>query len=141
MILPVTDDFDLDRIAQSGQCFRWEKTGEGSFRIPYRGVCLNISALGEGCFALDCDQEEFDTLWREYFDLNENYAALRALLSESCGEARLDRQGRPFFAFPSPAGGETRRGVVPPGYDLIPLSHSLRQDCSRTANCTAGWKQ
>lgn len=38
MIAEISDDFDLKRIADSGQCFRWIRTGAD---------CLNIAALGE----------------------------------------------------------------------------------------------
>ena len=30
MVLEITDDFDLDRIADSGQCFRWKKDESGA---------------------------------------------------------------------------------------------------------------
>lgn len=33
MNITIIDDFDLDRIACSGQCFRWEKLAAGSYRI------------------------------------------------------------------------------------------------------------
>lgn len=42
MIIHIEDDLDLDRIAESGRCFRWEKTGEQAeqgrlprFRCPF----------------------------------------------------------------------------------------------------------
>ena len=36
------DDFDLTRIAESGQCFRWEAQEDGGYRIPFRNSCLYI---------------------------------------------------------------------------------------------------
>ena len=78
MTIAIDDDFDLDRIAESGQCFRWERTGEQTYRILHGARCLRIAALGDGRFALDCAPAEYETVWRDYFDLDENYAALRS---------------------------------------------------------------
>ena len=33
MILIVNDDFDLKKIAESGQCFRWNELEDGRYRI------------------------------------------------------------------------------------------------------------
>ena len=81
MILHITDDFDPDRIADSGQCFRWEKMPNGSFRILSRADCLYLQDLGGNCFAFSCTEEEFASTWREYFDLDENYSAVRARIN------------------------------------------------------------
>lgn len=76
MVLYIDDDFDLDKIAESGQCFRWERVG-GGWRIPHKGRCLTIEKLSAKEYRLDCAQQEFETLWRPYFDLDESYAAIR----------------------------------------------------------------
>ena len=71
MKLEIGDDFDLARIADSGQCFRWTRRGEG-WRILSGSDCLYIAPLGGGVYELDCDADAFDALWRDYFDLNES---------------------------------------------------------------------
>ena len=78
MIIEIRDDFDLRRIADSGQCFRWTQTGDGGWRILSGGRCLRIAPLGNGRYALDCTEAEFASVWRDYFDLTEDYAAIRA---------------------------------------------------------------
>ena len=72
------DDFDLTRIAESGQCFRWEAQEDGGYRIPFRNSCLYIRDMGNGKFELDCSDGEFHALWRDYFDLSTDYAGIRA---------------------------------------------------------------
>ena len=89
MIIEIHDDFDLDKNAESGQCFRWERTGAGKYRILSAAACLNIAALGEGRYALDCGEQGFEAHWRDYFDLEENYGAIRA---------RIDPAADPFLA-------------------------------------------
>ena len=78
MIASISDDFNLDKIAESGQCFRWEKTGTSTYRIPYRDSCLYITALGNSEFEIDCSEAEFNCIWSGYFDLQENYTFIRS---------------------------------------------------------------
>lgn len=77
MLLKTDDDFDPDAIAGSGQCFRWERSGENSWRVLHQDSCLYITMLKPGTFELDCTQEEFSRLWRDYFDLDTNYREIR----------------------------------------------------------------
>ena len=94
MIVRIADDFDLDMIAESGQCFRWEKKDRLVYRIIAGDRCLYLSAVDNDgdsaseCFELDCTPEEYDGFWREYFDLDENYAAIRG---------RIDPKEDPFL--------------------------------------------
>lgn len=88
MILQTNDDFDLEKIAESGQCFRWEKTDDKTYRIPFRSSCLYISSLGEGRFELDCSAKEYEDVWQDYFDLKEDYRHIRK---------RIDPQEDPFL--------------------------------------------
>lgn len=88
MKVQITDDFDLEKIADSGQCFRWEKEGIQSYRIIAGRSCLYITALDDRWFELDCTETEFDSFWRGYFDLQEDYRAIRE---------RIEREKDPFL--------------------------------------------
>ena len=88
MLLSVNDDFDLNRIAESGQCFRWERYGAQGYRIIHKKNCLYISRLADGLFQPDCDEKTFEAVWREYFDLAADYRAIR------CG---IDPDSDPFL--------------------------------------------
>ena len=118
MITQILDDFDLEKIAESGQCFRWEKI-DGAienvscspvnkqeaekrkkitditshpciYRILAGNSCLYITALdaGQGLYELDCSEEDFSNFWHRYFDLGENYRCIRE---------RIDRAQDPFL--------------------------------------------
>lgn len=152
MILTINDDLDLAKIADSGQCFRWERQEDQSYRILHGSHCLYAASLGDGQYEFSCDEDEFDSIWQDYLDLNENYAAIRSriepdrdpflysameqekgirilrqdswemlitfiisqnrnipairrsvqLLSEACGQKKLDSRGAEYFAFPEP---------------------------------------
>lgn len=88
MIIEIKDDFDLDKIAESGQCFRWEKTDSKTYRIISAGSCLYITDLGAGLYDLEGVTEETVDFWKDYFDLQEDYRSIRH---------RIDPEGDPFL--------------------------------------------
>lgn len=88
MIVSIRDDFNLDRIADSGQCFRWNRTDSRSYRIIAGESCLNITFLRQDQYELDCTETAFDGFWRDYFDLREDYQSIRE---------RIDPEQDPFL--------------------------------------------
>ncbi len=111
MVLNIDDDFDLEKIDLSGQCFRWERAGAGHYRVLHGDRCLRIRARGGASFELDCGEAEFETVWRDYFDLDEDYRAIRA---------RIDPASDPFLS----AAAERQKGI-----------RILRQDPWETLVC------
>ena len=98
MRVEIEDDLDLDRIAASGQCFRWRRLADSSWLIPAFGTFVivrqvsdsgrqekkkqnNISLHG-GSVTLDlsCSPEEYEKIWAPYFDLNTSYRAIRKMV-------------------------------------------------------------
>ncbi len=82
MEIKLKDDFDLNMIANSGQCFRWEALPvlqeEGKrFRVPVRDKCLIIAQHSADEYELDCSEEEYESIWKKYFDLNNDYSSIR----------------------------------------------------------------
>ncbi|MBR1659334.1 MAG: DNA-3-methyladenine glycosylase 2 family protein [Oscillospiraceae bacterium] len=79
----IEDDFSPERIARSGQCFRWRKTKRGDWRIIHRDQCLTLRELGGGRYRFSCTEEAYRTVWRPYFDFDEDYRAIRARVREA----------------------------------------------------------
>ena len=50
---------DLDQIAASGQCFTWQRLGEGHYGIPARGSYVEAEQRGER-LVFSCGETEFD---------------------------------------------------------------------------------
>ena len=74
MLKILTTACDLDKIADSGQCFRWKKIGEHSYEIPAYGKVLRVRQEYENaCIYFDCAQEDYNTVWKDYFDLDTDY--------------------------------------------------------------------
>ena len=73
------EDFDLAKIFECGQCFRWVSDEKGIYRGVARGKAIRIEERGSSIF-FSCTKEEFETIWRDYFDLDRNYAEIRGKL-------------------------------------------------------------
>ena len=78
MVKITNDNFSIAQICESGQCFRMNmlegKTSETAALVAF-GKYLEVSRNGnEICF--DCTQEEYDGIWRAYFDMETDYAAV-----------------------------------------------------------------
>lgn len=63
------DHMNLHQIANSGQCFRWQQIEDNTYKIPAFGKELTISQDGD-MFTLSCDEKEWNSLWKNYFDVD-----------------------------------------------------------------------
>lgn len=75
------DYMDLAQIADSGQCFRWEKTDENSYKIYRLDESVTI-VQEKNKFTFSCDEEEFNRVWREYLDLDTDYGDIIASIDK-----------------------------------------------------------
>lgn len=78
MVKITNDNFSIVQICESGQCFRMrmlENTGTAVAALVAFGKYLEVSQSGnEICF--DCTQDEYDSIWKAYFDMETDYAAV-----------------------------------------------------------------
>lgn len=70
------DDFDLPRIFECGQCFRWNTDENGVYTGVAFGRAAKIRQEGEK-FIISGSAQDFEDIWRGYFDLDRNYAKIR----------------------------------------------------------------
>ena len=83
MIVRAIGNFDPLLIARSGQLFRWEELEGGAVRFTAGDRRVTVRPAGEGTFAFSCEEAAFETLWRGYFDLDADYAAIGGLRVEA----------------------------------------------------------
>ena len=74
----ISDDFDLEKLRISGQCFRIKLLPDGVYRFIKGGHVLDMSMSSPGTYAISCGDEEFSDVWHDYFDLDRDYAAIRS---------------------------------------------------------------
>ena len=83
----IDDDIDLDKIIDSGQCFRPKKTGDGRFlfvtgdhRVTITDETLRKKEKTPDAattLSISCTRKEWDEIWHPYFDLDTNYRQIR----------------------------------------------------------------
>lgn len=76
------DHMDLHQIADSGQCFRWRRLGEGAYGIHAFGRYLEILQEGD-CFQLSCGEDEWNDVWKAYFDMETDYGEAERVVAMS----------------------------------------------------------
>lgn len=73
MVERVIDNFNLEQICRSGQCFRMDSRGAGRYSLIAGGRYLETEQQN-GRTVFFCEQAEFEDFWEEYFDLRADYA-------------------------------------------------------------------
>ncbi|UOO37649.1 DNA-3-methyladenine glycosylase 2 family protein [Oscillospiraceae bacterium CM] len=69
-------EFDLARIFECGQCFRWSAASDGAYIGVAMGKAARIFQEGGSVF-ISGTLADFNTVWRHYFDLDRDYEAIR----------------------------------------------------------------
>ncbi|MBO4216914.1 MAG: hypothetical protein J5940_03115 [Clostridia bacterium] len=77
--------FDLDKIFDCGQSFRFEKGGDGVWEGVAYGRLLRISQDADHIYP-ECTREEFDSLWTGYLGLDVDYDAVNADILSHFGD-------------------------------------------------------
>lgn len=77
MQIEIRDDFDLKKIVDSGQCFRPKEIRDGWIRFVVGENILHIRQREENFFEADCSTEDWQRVWKNYFDLETNYQQIR----------------------------------------------------------------
>lgn len=86
MVTIEKENFSIKQICESGQCFRLKLLEETEdmdgkvhrrYGLPAFGKYLEIRQCGRQT-EFFCSEEEFDTIWKDYFDLEEDYGRMIA---------------------------------------------------------------
>lgn len=68
-----TKNFNIQQIALSGQCFRMTEITDELWQIISQDKCITLSQ-DNNLLTFSCSEEEFNSYWKDYFDLNYDYA-------------------------------------------------------------------
>ena len=72
MVKVKTDDFSLEKICLSGQCFRFRELEKGKYCVVAFGKYLEIEQYDKEIIFY-CSEKEYYDIWKEYFDLDTDY--------------------------------------------------------------------
>ena len=75
-------DLDLAQTLDCGQSFRWEELLDKSFRGVAFGKCVTVSLEGNRLSIKGANAEDFENIWKDYFDLSLDYGKIRDEISK-----------------------------------------------------------
>ena len=84
--------FNLDHIFDCGQCFRWEKQEDESYVGAALGKVVRVSMQGKDVIIDNCTEEDYNTLWKCYLDMDRDYSAIKEGLSR--GDEVLEKASK-----------------------------------------------
>lgn len=82
IILKGVECLSLPLTLDCGEAFRWAEQEDGSWSGAAYGKYLNIKEEKGNFILKDTSLEDFENVWRSYFDLDRDYAAICAKLKE-----------------------------------------------------------
>jgi len=81
VVLDDVQHFSLKQIFESGQCFRWNPGVDGGYVGVAMGRVLEAKQDGHSVAFTPCALNEFNGIWRKYFDLDTDYAVIKERVS------------------------------------------------------------
>ena len=78
----ITSDIDIAKTLDCGQAFRFSEDG-GVWRGVAMGRAITLTQEGNKITLFDVDEEEFNSLWRGYFDLDRDYEMIKSSVSSN----------------------------------------------------------
>lgn len=73
-------DFDIEQTLECGQCFHFNKIDDHEYAISAFGRLLHIMQNEKSIILYDTNETVFNEVWRSYFDLDKDYAAIKEYL-------------------------------------------------------------
>ena len=72
------DSFDARQIFECGQCFRFDRTPDGSFEGVAKGKYLRVSQPEQNrVLLIGATLSDYETVWRDFFAFDEDYRAIQ----------------------------------------------------------------
>lgn len=66
-------NFNLEHIAMSGQCFRMHKLEKDKYSLVALGRYIELTQITPDTVEITCEEEEYQRIWKEYFDMGYDY--------------------------------------------------------------------
>lgn len=77
VIIEGVKNFNIKQILECGQCFRWEKIGELNYVGVAYGRVIEVLQEGETVIIFNTNEEDFNNIWKNYFDLENDYSKIK----------------------------------------------------------------
>lgn len=75
------DNLDLKQIETSGQCFRWNEENDYIKVVAFDRE-IRMKQLGMNQIDMDCDEKEYEDIWKKYLDIDTDYGKIIDMVSD-----------------------------------------------------------
>ena len=82
MIVKKVTSLDLGETLDCGQSFRWRDNGDGSFTGVAYEKLVTVSIQNGDLHIENTTEQDFEKIWRNYFDLDLDYDSIRSSIGE-----------------------------------------------------------
>lgn len=82
IIIKNNKDFNPQHIFECGQAFRWNREEDNSYTTVAYGKVINTSIEDDNIIIKNTDEDDFNNIWIDYFDLNTDYSVIKNKLSK-----------------------------------------------------------
>ena len=79
-------NFNIKQIADSGQCFRMNPISENKYSLIAFDRYIELEQVEEHIIDISCNEEDFELIWKDYFDLDYDYDRIVDDLTSSSDE-------------------------------------------------------
>ena len=90
------EDFNIQDVLECGQCFHFSKMDELEYELVAFGKYLHVKQEQNKLCCFNTTQEEYDHIWRDYFDIERDYALIKKRIisaDERLNDAVTVKQG------------------------------------------------
>jgi N-glycosylase/DNA lyase len=77
-----SNNFSLKQIADSGQCFRMNLVSDNKYSLIAHRRAIELTQLTHDTIEINCSNEDYELLWKDYFDIEFNYEEIVKYLIE-----------------------------------------------------------
>ncbi|NLL72308.1 MAG: DNA-3-methyladenine glycosylase 2 family protein [Clostridiales bacterium] len=79
-------NFNLKQIADSGQCFRMNPISDNKYGLIAFGRYIELEQIEEDIVEINCNNEDYVGIWKNYFDIDYDYGWIVDSLKEGRDE-------------------------------------------------------
>ncbi len=83
LLIKGVKDFNIEHILECGQCFNFEKLADMEYIIVAYGKLLHIQQSEEDVILYNTTLEDYESIWKNYFDMNVDYGVIKSYLKEN----------------------------------------------------------
>lgn len=88
VILTDVSDFNIEQIFECGQCFHFEKLDNMEYVTVAFERLLHIKQENDKVILYNTTEDEYNSIWRSYFDMDTDYGQIKRTLKNNCEELK-----------------------------------------------------